>query len=83
MATVIEAGWYAVEEETLKRDSQLLAFAARVQAEGGPDDSYEFMCYAFREAQGLGIETQSIGGPARAIKALCAGLPDGHPFLLN
>lgn len=78
-ATIIEGPQFAQEQADLMLDPQIVDLAGGLyfdpQAPKGQAlldwlDSHEGMMAAYRIAQDRGVRFQSIGGPARAIRAL-------------
>jgi hypothetical protein len=70
---VIEAEHYREEEETLKADPIILALAAELPADFpvAELEAWSFISGASEEYQKRGgQDARSIGGPARAIRAL-------------
>lgn len=70
MTHVIESDDYRREEEQLRADPIIQAMAAEIPATV-PTDGYDFMVRALDEYKRRGGENaRSIGGPARAIRAI-------------
>ena len=76
---ILEAAKFATEQATLMIDPQIVDLAGGLYFDPAAPkgqalldwlDSHEGMMAAYRIAQDRGVTFQSIGGPARAIRAL-------------